>query len=50
MTIDNLKISDVAYFEKMLLAKALKHPAERKKLRLQEKHFEDEKHGIIYSK
>lgn len=50
MTIDNLKISDVAYFEQMLLAKALKHPAERKKLRLQEKHFEDEKHGIIYSK
>ena len=50
MAIDNLKISDVAYFEKMLLAKALKHPAERKKLRLQEKHFEDEKHGIIYSK
>lgn len=50
MTDENLNISDVAYFEKMLLAKALKHPEERKKLRLQEKHFEDDKHGIIYSK
>ena len=50
MTIEKMKLTDTEYFEKMLLAKALKHPDERKKLKLSEHHFENEHHQSLYTK
>lgn len=50
MTIERMQLTDTEYFEKMLLAKALNHPDERKKLKLSEKHFEDEHHQALYTK
>lgn len=47
---ERMSLSDVEYFEKMLLAKALKRPEERSKLKLLEHHFENKKHGAIYTK
>lgn len=47
---ERMSLSDVEYFEKMLLAKALKRPEERSKLKLLEHHFENKKHGSIYTK
>lgn len=43
-------ISETDYFEKMMLAKAVNYPEERRKLRLEEIHFFDDRHAAIYSK
>lgn len=50
MTIEEMTLSDVDYFEKMLLARALKYPAQRNKLKLAPEHFEKEQHSVIYTK
>src|SRR5699024_5874916 len=50
MTIEKMNLTDVEYFEKMLLARALKFPAQRNKLKLAPEHFENEQHSIIYTK
>lgn len=50
MTIEQMNLTDVDYFEKMLLARALKFPAQRNKLKLAPEHFENERHSIIYTK
>src|SRR5699024_3132213 len=50
MTIEKMNLTDVDYFEKMLLARALKHPTQRKKLKLAPEHFDNEQHSIIYTK
>ena len=50
MTIEQMNLTDVDYFEKMLLARALKFPAQRNKLKLAPEHFENDQHSIIYTK
>lgn len=50
MTIEQMNLTDVDYFEKMLLARALKFPAQRNKLKLAPEHFDKEQHSIIYTK
>jgi len=50
MTIERMELTDTEYFEKMLLAKAIQHPEERKKLKLSEKHFENDNHQALYTK
>lgn len=41
-------MNEVEYFEKMLLAKAIKYPEQRDKLRLLPEHFSNDKHSEIY--
>lgn len=50
MTIEQTGLTDVDYFEKMLLARALKFPVQRNKLKLAPEHFKNERHSIIYTK
>lgn len=50
MTIEEMNLTDVEYFEKMLLARALKFPTQRNKLKLAPEHFDNEQHSIIYTK
>jgi len=46
----NHAISEVDYFEKMVLSRALMYPETRQSLRLEAKHFKDDRHGAIYGK
>lgn len=46
----NPNITETDYFEKMLLSKAINHPEERRKLRLDAEHLFDDRHSAIYSK
>lgn len=47
---DAASFTDVEYFEKTVLAKALQFPESKKKLRLSPEHFADERHGAIASR
>ncbi|OZT77142.1 DnaB-like helicase C-terminal domain-containing protein [Salinicoccus roseus] len=47
---DISQFTEVEYFEKTVLAKALNFPDLRKQLRLQPEYFEDEKHGALTSR
>lgn len=48
MASDLTRIDDVSYFEKMVLARALKFPEVRKDLGLETEHFSDDRHKALY--
>lgn len=50
MVVEELKLTDVEYFEKMVLSKALKYPKQRNKLKLSAEHFLDRQHQVLYKK
>ena len=50
MANDKAHLTDVEYFESMLLAKAIKYPEERKTLKISSEHFHNARHGRIYDK